>query len=85
MVGLNSEAGPHFEDCEVCDKSVQFGPHVYELRKLRGYGVFACRSCTSGNYDGWGPVRTPRIIQILDAKGIKHPPRNLKGWLPLEF
>ncbi|WP_137405873.1 MULTISPECIES: hypothetical protein [Sphingobium] len=72
-------------NCEVCGRPKDYGPHVYDLRKLQGYGIMACTICCSANEDGWGPFPEPIILKRLEEKGIEPPKRNAKGWLPLEF
>jgi hypothetical protein len=72
-------------ECEVCDEVVQYGQGLYQGAPLSGYDIFACYECINGHHDGFGPSHSARIVQILDKKGIKHPPKNQKGWLPLEF
>jgi hypothetical protein len=72
------------QKCEVCDSSVQFGPQRYCGKFIQLYGLFACDDCLKGNWDGWGPVAEVKILAHLHKHGIAIPPRNKKGWLPLE-
>lgn len=70
-------------DCDLCGKQYQMDQGRYEGNKLELYGAaFCCDTCWKGNWDGWGPIREPRIIQICEEKNIPIPPRNEKGWLP---
>ncbi|WP_231736610.1 hypothetical protein [Sphingobium sp. CCH11-B1] len=70
---------------DVCGRPKDYGPQVYDLRKLYGYDIMACKTCCSANDDGWGPFLEPIILKRLKEKGIEPPKRNAKGWLPLEF
>jgi hypothetical protein len=70
-------------NCAVCDQPYQHGTHLYEGRKLELYGgIFCCRPCWDGNWDGWGPRAEPRIVNILMQNALPIPNRNKSGWLP---
>lgn len=71
--------------CDVCGGSYDAGPHRYTFHKLKGYDICVCETCYASNWDGWGPIIEPRILQILADKGKQVPKRNAKGWLPREF
>ena len=71
--------------CCCCRSDFQFGPHVYDGRKVRGYEILVCRSCYDGNWDGWSPVHERSILASLSDRGIAPPPRNANGWLPREW
>lgn len=42
-------------DCDVCGKTVHFGPHRYGGRRNSTYQIIVCDSCRVGNHDGWAP------------------------------
>ncbi len=71
--------------CHVCNRVKNNGNGKYDLRKCSGYEIFVCDSCFEGNWDGWGLHCEPRILAILEEKGLLPPKRNAKGWLPREF
>jgi len=69
--------------CDVCSGKYHMSQGLHEGHKLDLYGgVFACDSCWKSNWDGWSPLREPRLIQICNQKKISIPLRNDKGWLP---
>lgn len=71
--------------CDICGRTYYQGMGYYPLRKVSGYEFFCCDGCYEGNWDGWGPIREQRVLDLLAQKGIEPPPRNEKGWLPREF
>ena len=70
--------------CDVCGSIFQYGRHLYAGRWLIRYQLLACDDCLRGNWDGWGPMAEPKILDHLMSKGLPEPARNEKGWLPLE-
>ncbi len=68
--------------CDTCAKQFQFGPHRYEGRPIKLYGVTVCDSCWNGNWDGWAPHFEPILKEHLKRNNLPEPQRNSKGWLP---
>lgn len=73
------------EKCFLCPNSFKFGPHEYNGKLLSGYGVMVCRSCYSGNWDGWAPHYEEDLLEHLEDEGIDEPERLENGLLPREF
>lgn len=71
--------------CGVCGQPFLDGMGYHPGRMLRGYGLYCCKTCFEGNWDGWAPHYEKAILAHLEKKGIKIPPRNENGWLPIEF
>jgi hypothetical protein len=81
-----SPAKPSFTiPCDVCGNATSAGGGRWTGRNLKGCGIWACDICVSSNHDGWGPIREPKLLMILEQKGLSTPSRNAAGWLPLEF
>ena len=60
---------PQYECC-VCEDLFQFGPHVYDGRKVHGWnGLMICRECERINHDGVVP--NPQLISRIEATGAK--------------
>jgi hypothetical protein len=70
--------------CGLCGAQFQFGPHVYDGKHISRYQLTICRSCWSGNHDGYGPAVEKQFLAHLKAKGIPVPARNADGWFPRE-
>jgi hypothetical protein len=71
--------------CDICGNVHYQGKGVYPLRKVSGYGLFCCDICYRGNLDGWSPRYEAKLLSSLKEKGVNPPPRNAKGFLPIEF
>jgi len=69
--------------CDVCGKTVHFGPHYYGGRRNSTYKIIVCDSCRVGNHDGWAPYLEERVTKVLREKGLPLPHRNAKGLLPI--
>jgi hypothetical protein len=67
-------------DCFLCKQSFQFGPHVYDGRRILEWDVMVCRTCYSGNWDGIVPETYPHLIPYLQARGVEVT-LNAKGWI----
>lgn len=68
--------------CGLCGSKFQFGRHIYDGKHIARYQIDVCSMCYAGNKDGWGPASEPRILELLETKGIPIPDRNELGWLP---
>ena len=69
--------------CEICGKDERHGPHLYNGHHLRLYGgIFCCDSCWDNNWDGWTHSLEPKLLEILQKKGLPTPERNDKNLLP---
>lgn len=68
--------------CDLCGRSFQMGPHLYDGEWIPQYQMSFCRSCFEGNWDGIGPVYEGRLEAHLKAHEIPLPKRNGKGWYP---
>ena len=71
-------------NCELCGRSFQFGPQVYDGKVIPRYQLTVCMSCWKGNWDGWNPRHEALLIAHSKAEGLPIPERNEKGWLPRE-
>jgi hypothetical protein len=78
------EAPKHFDKCDLCKRSYQQKPHVYEVSRLSHYDMNICNNCRKANWDGIGPMLENNFIEHLQLKNIPPPTRNAKGWYPLE-
>jgi hypothetical protein len=79
---MAAEDGKTYYDCFLCEQSFQFGPHVYDGRHVRLWGIQLCNVCLMSNWDGVVLEGHPRLKQHLMSKGI--PIKfNAKGWLPI--
>jgi hypothetical protein len=70
--------------CFMCDRDFQWGPHIYEGRRIPKYDIDVCNTCYQANWDGWAPHLEKKLIRYLKEKGLPIPERNAKGWLPRE-
>ncbi|MEA2834124.1 MAG: hypothetical protein QOG66_2326 [Methylobacteriaceae bacterium] len=70
----------NYHPCDLCGRSVPYGPHRYDLRPTR-YG-FLCDTCYKANWDGISPALESRLIEKLTAKGEPIPDRMENGLLP---
>lgn len=68
--------------CELCGKEFQYGPHRYDGQFIRRYQLTVCKTCFSGNRDGWAPHLEEKFLAHLKAKHIPAPARNAEGWFP---
>lgn len=69
-------------DCFLCDVPFQFGPHIYNGRRVRQWDVEICDFCLQNNRDGIMLDRHPRLADHLRAKGIAFT-LNPKGYLDI--
>ena len=58
------------------------GPDLYAGAWIPRYQMHVCSPCYQGNWDGYADHFENDIIRHLNAKGIAHPERNAKGYLP---
>lgn len=72
------------QTCDLCGTSFQFGTGIYDGKHIARYQLTVCRGCWEGNQDGWTSWLEAKLIEHLQAKGIKIPERNATGWLPRE-
>lgn len=67
-------------ECFLCKSHFQFGPHVYDGRRIPRWDIMVCRRCYDGNWDGIVLESHPQLEKHLNALGIGvH--LNEKGWL----
>ena len=71
--------------CPICGNVRYEGAGHHPWHRLSGYDIVCCTSCYKNNWDGWVGINAERILAMLKEKGVEPPPRNEKGWLPLEF
>jgi hypothetical protein len=75
---------PIIYPCFLCNEPFQFGPHVYDGKHIRQWDITVCHRCY-GNRDGIVPEQNSRLVDHLNAKGIRVQ-LNDKGyidWPPL--
>lgn len=72
----------HMVPCFLCQRDVQFGPHVYDAKAVPQWGIYICRSCKAGNWDGIVLEMHPRLKAHLEKHGIPIK-LNAKGWLDI--
>lgn len=70
--------------CELCGTTFKFGPHIYQGKKLKRYGIMVCSGCWEANWDGWAPDCEKILIDALNRVGQPSPKRNQNGLLPRE-
>ena len=70
--------------CYTCQQPNDYYQHRYDLRINHTYGVFICRTCREGNWDGWQPSLEERLEKSLEENNLPTPKRNNLGLLPLE-
>ncbi len=68
--------------CFMCDDEFQMGPHRYDGKFIPRYKISVCRICYDGNWDGWAPHFTERLIEHLKKEKFSIPEKNERGWLP---
>lgn len=71
-----------FNNCELCGKQYQSGPHLYEGRHSKLFDIWVCQICWDANWDGWSPTLEEKLVNHLKKKGLPIPERNSKGWFP---
>jgi hypothetical protein len=71
---------PHMVKCFLCETPFQFGPHIYNGRRIPEWDMMVCRGCYQGNWDGIVPESRPRLLPYLKSKGITVKP-NAQGWI----
>jgi len=71
-----------FEECFLCKRSFQFGPHRYAGRRIPQWNIMICEGCDNGNWDGIVPSRSPQLIAHLHTLGVEIR-LNEKGWIDL--
>ncbi len=70
--------------CFTCGSEFQMGPHQYDGKFIPRYKISVCRICYDGNWDGWAPQSSDRIIKHLKKENLPIPEKNEKRWLPRE-
>jgi hypothetical protein len=70
---------PHMIKCFLCELPFQFGPHVYNGRRIPEWDI-VCSGCYKGNWDGIVPETRPHLLPYLKSKGIDVKP-NAQGWI----
>ena len=68
--------------CFMCGRDFQFGPHIYRGKGIPRYNISVCDTCYEGNWDGWAPECEKKLVEHLEKDGLPIPERNEKGWLP---
>ena len=71
---------PYMAECFLCKKPFQFGPHIYNGRKIPAWDMLVCSGCYTGNWDGIVPEVRPHIIPYLQSKEIEVK-LNQQGWI----
>lgn len=69
-----------FEECFLCRRNFQFGPHVYDGKPVKSWNIMVCNRCLRANWDGIVIEGHPRLAAHLEGLGIKIE-RNAKGWV----
>ena len=77
---MSSEPKNMYE-CFLCKQSFQFGPHIYDGKRIPGWDVMVCRGCYAANWDGIVPSTYPHLIPYLESRGASVA-LNEKGWIP---
>lgn len=71
---------PSYQCC-VCERSFQFGPHVYAGRRIPGWhDSMICKECDRSNREGVVPDTHPRLVQRLKALKVRII-LNEEGWI----
>lgn len=74
-----------YQQCAICGRTYQYGPHRYDGKSLQLYGnISCCLTCWQSNHDGWAPHVEEKLLKVLEENGISVPCRNSKGLLPRE-
>jgi hypothetical protein len=74
-----------YADCQLCGVKVRYGFGRYDLRKVRGYNLWVCKSCWTINENGWLPIHEAFLLDHLKKEGLPVPPKNRNKLLPREF
>ncbi len=73
------------EKCLTCERTFQYGNHIYDGRKSKAYQAWFGNFCLRNNAEGWAPFYEDRILNHLKAIGLPVPKRNSDGWLPIQL
>lgn len=72
----------HIEECFLCRRDFQFGPHRYAGRSIKQWRIKLCDMCLSSNHDGVVLEQHPRLRAHLKREGVAIV-LNAKGWLDI--
>ena len=77
---MNTTKPKFYCRCFLCDRGFQFGPHIYDGKKVPAWDIMVCSPCLNGNWDGIVPREGSRLVAHLEARGIPIT-LNDKGWI----
>ena len=66
--------------CFLSQRDFQYGPHIYDGRRVPQWDIMVCKHCHAGNWDGIVIESHPRLAAHLKSRGIEIC-LNEKGWL----
>lgn len=72
----------NMKQCFLCHSEFQYGPHLYDGKRIPIYEMSVCMNCYKGSHDGWAPIYEAKIILHLENKGLPIPDRQKDGYLP---
>ncbi len=67
-------------ECFLCKRRFQFGPQVYDGKRIPSWNVMVCRNCYDANWDGIVPETHPHLIPYLQSRGGRVA-LNEHGWI----
>ena len=76
------ELGSVMYPCFVCSRQFEYNPGTSKGHYVKAYEIVVCRTCYLGNWNGWHPKLTSRLIAHLQENGLPIPPLNARKCLP---
>ena len=64
-------AMPHMVECFLCKGSFQFGPHIYDGKRILPWGMLVCDECHRGTRDGIVPANHRTWCHTFNRAGCR--------------
>jgi hypothetical protein len=69
MTSSRMEGEKIIYDCFLYSFPFQFGPHVYNGKRIAAWDVMVCDGCYRGNWDGIVPQSRPHLVPYFTIEG----------------